>query len=97
MKVHNRGKFHQYSICGCSVKKKKFCVPSQDPRISPFWRLLALTPPIWSNIAEILTRRSTLTIKNTVLKMSGGDSSIYGKGTDPKLALLVQLLSLFSS
>ena len=21
MKIHNRGKFHQYSICGCQVKK----------------------------------------------------------------------------
>ena len=28
MKVHNRGTFHQYSV------------PSQHPRISPFWRLL---------------------------------------------------------
>ena len=42
------------------------------------------TPPIWSSIVKILTRGSTLPNKSPVLK----DPSIYGKGADPKLAVL---------
>ena len=64
--------------------------------IAIFGRFWALTPSIWSNIAEILTRGSTLVNKNTVWKFSER-LNIYGKGTDPKLALLVQLWHIFSS
>ena len=44
---------------------------------------------IWSNIAEILTRSSTLTNKNIVWKMFE-ETSFYEKGSEPKLAFLVQ-------
>ena len=63
------------------------------PFLGDFW---VLTPPIWSNIAAILTRVSTLANKNTVWKFLK-NSSIYGKRKDAKLALWVQLWPLFSS
>ena len=52
-----------------------------------FW---ALTSTMWSNIAEILTRGSTLA-KKTLFEKVLKDPSIYGKSTDQKLAHLVQL------
>ena len=61
-----------------------------------FWGFLALTPRIWSNIAEFLTRGSAVANKK-IFENLFKDSSIYGKGTDPKLAHLVQLWPLFSS
>ena len=63
------------------------------PFLGDFW---VLTPPIWSNIAAILTIVSTLANKNTVWKFLK-NSSIYGKRKDAKLALWVQLWPLFSS
>ena len=54
-----------------------------------FW---ALTSTMWSNIAEILTRGSTLAKKKTTLfEKFLKDPSIYGKSADPKLAHFVQL------
>ena len=51
------------------LKISKILHTIQHPRKSPFW---ALTPPIWSNIAEILTRGSTVANKSTVWKMFEG-------------------------
>ena len=73
-------------------KFSKFCVPIQHPRNGSFWEVFGpLLSQIWSNIAEILTTAN----KNTENFLK--DSSIYGKDTDPKLALLVELWLLFSS
>ena len=60
-----------FSIAFVVVKLKisKILHTVQHPRKSPFW---ALTPPIWSNIAVILTRGSTLANKSTVRKMFEG-------------------------
>ena len=78
-KIHNCGKFHQYSI---------FKVLRSDLASTkwPFWEVFGpFLPQIWSRIAEIPTRGRAL-----AKKYSLKDSSIYGKGKDPKLALLVQ-------
>ena len=45
-----------------------------------FW---ALTPPVWSNIAEILTR-GRLWQSKTLFEKFLKDSTIHGKGADPK-------------
>ena len=52
--------------------------------------LFGWLPQIWSNIAEILTRGSTLASNNVAWKKFK-DSSFHEKETDPKFALLVQL------
>ena len=45
MKIHNRGKFDQYSICGCQVKIfSKFCKPIRHPWNGCFEFFCALTP-----------------------------------------------------
>ena len=70
------------------VKLKAFKVFRTDSA-SMEWPLLGgfrvLTPLIWSKFAKILTRDSTLASKN-ILKYWG----FYGKGTDPKFALLIR-------
>ena len=49
------------------LKISKFCIPIQHSRKSPFWGgFWAFTPPIWSNIDDVLTKGSTLASKNTV-------------------------------
>ena len=65
---------------------------TKEPFLGGFW---ALTPQVWFNVTEILTRGSTLGNKNTEKCLM--DSSIYGKRSDPKLAFLVQLWPVFSS
>ena len=48
MKIHNRGKIHQYSICGCQVKNFQICLPIQHKwlfRKRGRWRLV-LSPPL---------------------------------------------------
>ena len=65
MNIHNRGKFHQYGICNCLVKIFKVCVPIQHPRNFPFRKVFGhLLLKVWSNIAKILIRGSTLANKN---------------------------------
>ena len=52
IKIHNRGKFHLYSICGC-----QFVNFQMFPWIGPFWGVLGpLLPRIWFSLAEICTR-----------------------------------------
>ena len=52
---------------------KKFCVPIQHPWNGTLWEAFGLLLfQIWSSIAEILTRGSTLANKNTILKKFEG-------------------------
>ena len=96
MNVHNRGKFHQFHLW-LSYKFSKFCVANQHPRNSPFWEFFGPLLPQYGLILpkfspEVLPWQ-TKTLFENFLK----DSSIYGRGADPKLALLVQLWPLFFS
>ena len=66
MKIHNRGKFDQYSICGCQVKIfSKFCKPIRHPWNGCFEFFVPLLPQIWSDFTEIFTRDSILADKNS--------------------------------
>ena len=92
MKIHNRGKFHQYSICGCQVKKIQILGSNSASMIWLFEEVFGpLLPQLWSNFAQILTRVNTIGSKNIVWKYFVWIWVFMEKGTDPKFALLVRL------
>ena len=63
LKVHNPGKFHQYSTCGGQVKK--LCVPIQHPRNGFFGDVFGpLLPQMWSSFPDVFTRCITLAKKH---------------------------------
>ena len=75
MEMHNCGKFHQYSICGCQVKSFQIFA-YRFPSINwPFLFFFSFflwgkgvggTLILWSDFAEIFPRYSTQTEKNSV-------------------------------
>ena len=79
------------------LKIFKVSVTIQRPRNSPFWEvfgpLLNQYDPILPKFSTEIVFQQTKTLFKNFLKAS----IIYGKGTDPKLALLVQIWHLCSS
>ena len=90
MKIYNRGKFHQYSICGEVKNFQGFAYRFSIHEIAlfggGFGPLILQCGPILPKFSPEVVVYQAKTLFETFLK----DLSIYGKGTDPQLALLVQ-------
>ena len=86
MKLHKRGKFYKYSICACYVKNfQSFTYRFSIQEIAILGRFLGPYVPIWSNIAEILTRGSTVADKNKFWKYFEGFDCLL-KWDGPKVS-----------
>ena len=97
MKIHNRGKFHLYSICGSQVIKFEIvswrCSIHEMAHfggfLSPFspkscWILLKFGPEV--------EYHKPMTLHEELLKLM----SLKGKGTYPKFSLLVHFWAQFT-
>ena len=67
MKVHNRGKFHQYSLFRCQVKNVKVFPTKSASMLGPFFG--SLLPQIWYDCAGICTRGSIVAEINMFEKL----------------------------
>ena len=58
IKIQNRGKFHQYEICGCQVINfQSVLYPFSIHEMALFGAIFGpLLPQIWSDYAEVITR-----------------------------------------
>ena len=78
------------------VVKLKICVLIQHPWNGLFWEVFGpLLPQIWSNIAEVLARGSTLSNESIVWKKLEGFEFSW-KRDGPKVCTLIQLWPLVS-
>ena len=71
MMIHNRGKFHQYSICGFQVENfQSFSYQFSIHEMALFgffWK--PLLPQILSDFAEMFTKWSIKIEKNSVIEI----------------------------
>ena len=94
-KIHIRGNFHQYSICGCAVKNvQSFMYRLSIHEMTPFWALWALTPPnivqsCWNFDQRLSPRRQKLFEKPFKILHFGSN------GTRPTFMVLVHFGAQF--
>ena len=73
------------------LKISKVLRTIQHPRNSPFWEVFGPLFPHYGSVLPKFSTEAVLQQIKTLFENFLMDSIIYGKGTDPKLALLVQL------
>ena len=92
MKTHNRGKFHQYSVCGFQVKNfQNFAYRFRIHEMALFGRFLGPRSPKYGpNLLKLSPEVVLQQKKNTVRKSFEGFEFLW-KEDGPKICTLIQL------
>ena len=96
MELHNRGKFHLYSICGCEVKKfEMFPWWSSIHEMTHFLAFFGPNSPKHGPILLKFARQLLFRESNALAQQFFKNSNFYRNRTSPKFALFLVLVGLW--
>ena len=97
IKIHNRGKFYEYSIFDCQVINfQSFSYQFSIHEMALFGEVLGPNSHKYHQILITFSPQVVFKETKTVLQESLKNSNFYRNGRYPEFALLVQLWPLFS-
>ena len=94
--LHNRGKFHLYSICGFEVKKfEMFLWQWSIHEMAYFWAFLGPNSPKYGPILLKFARQLLFRESNALAQEFFKNSNFYRNRTSPKFALFLVFVRLW--